>query len=265
VTDDRHVDAYASALVTGGGSGLGRALALSLAADGTDVLIVGRTESRLRETAAMAGPEGGRVTYAVCDLRDADAVAELFAGLQTVPYILVNNAAGAFVALAEDVTPSGWTAVVRSTLDSTFYVSSSWMKARVSSHGGGGVILNISSATCAGGSPGTVHSGAAKSGVTSMSKTLAIEWARFGIRVNALEAGAFHTDGGATQIWAEDGVAARIESAVALGRIADVDEMVQPARFLVSPGASYMTGSIVKVDGGWSLNSWLYITPDNRP
>jgi NAD(P)-dependent dehydrogenase (short-subunit alcohol dehydrogenase family) len=260
---DLPAGAFRSALVTGGGSGLGRALTLALASDGVDVLVVGRTEAKLLETAELAATLPGRVTTAVCDLRDADAVAALFAATEDVPYILVNNAAGAFVAFAEEISPSGWNAVVSSTLNSTFYVSSAWMKARVAQAGGGGVILNVSSATCAGGSPGTVHSGAAKSGVTSMTKSLAAEWGRYGIRVNALEAGAFHTEGGATQIWSDPSISERIERKVVLGRIADLDEMVQPARFLISPAASYMTGSIVKVDGGWSLNPWLYISPDD--
>lgn len=258
-----HLDAYRSALITGGGSGLGQAMALSLANSGVAVTIVGRTEEKLRQTVGLAAAAPIPVDYVVCDLRDPDAVAAMFDSMESVPYVLVNNAAGAFVAFAEDVSPSGWLAVVNSTLNSTFFVSSAWMKARRRTCGGGGVILNISSATCAGGSPGTVHSGAAKSGVTSLSKTLAVEWARFGIRVNALEAGAFHTEGGATQIWAKPHIAERIESSVALGRIADLDEIVQPALFLVSPGASYMTGSIVRVDGGWSLNSWLYISPED--
>lgn len=255
-------DAYRSALVTGGGSGLGRALTLSLAADGIDVVIVGRTEAKLAETVTLATDLPGTVTSAVCDLRDADSVERLLESLDEPPYILVNNAAGAFVAFAEDITPSGWSAVVDSTLNSTFYVSRAWMRTRLARAGHGGVILNISSATCAGGSPGTVHSGAAKSGVTSMTKSLAVEWGRHGIRVNALEAGAFHTEGGATQIWSDPSISERIEGTVVLGRIADLEEMVQPARFLVSGAASYMTGSIVRVDGGWSLNPWLYISPD---
>lgn len=263
MTDSRHGDAYQAALVTGGGSGLGRHLALALASDGLDVTVVGRTEETLRETASLGAELRGSITDIVCDLRDANAVSALFESMQNVPYILVNNAAGAFVAFAEEVSANGWTSVIDSTLNSTFYVSSSWMKGRMRGHGGGGVILNISSATCAGGSPGTVHSGAAKSGVTSMSKTLAVEWARHGIRVNALEAGAFHTEGGAKQIWAEQQIVDRLEGKIALGRIAELDEIVKPSLFLVSPAASYMTGSVVRVDGGWSLNSWLYISPDD--
>ena len=263
MTDSPHDDAYQTALITGGGSGLGQALAVALAETGVAVTIVGRTEEKLQHTVDLATHAMGRVDYVVCDLRDPDAVNAMFDAMKTVPYTLVNNAAGAFVAFAEDISSSGWMAVVNSTLNSTFFVSSAWMKGRMRTRSGGGVILNISSATCAGGSPGTVHSGAAKSGVTSMTKTLAIEWSRFGIRVNALEAGAFHTEGGATQIWGEPHIADRIQSKVALGRIADLDEMVQPALFLVSPRASYMTGSIMRVDGGWSLNNWLYISPDD--
>lgn len=264
MTDERHADAYRHALITGGGSGLGRSMALALSESGTDVTVVGRTRETLEETAALAADNPGAIYIAVCDLRDADAVGQLFATMDAVPYVLINNAAGAFVALAEDISANGWTAVVASTLNSTFFVSSAWMKGRMRTRGGGGVILNVSSATCVGGSPGTVHSGAAKSGVTSMSKTLAVEWARHGIRVNALEAGAFKSEGGEAQIWSEQHIADRIRAKIVLGRIAELNEMVQPALFLVSPAASYMTGSIVRVDGGWSLNSWLYISPDDQ-
>lgn len=254
---------YQSALITGGGSGLGREMALRLAADDVHVTVVGRTLEKLKETAELAADLPGPVDVEVCDLRDPEAVQAMVDRLDWVPHILVNNAAGAFVAFAEDISPSGWMAVVDSTLNSTFHMSRAWMKGRHAQGDPSGVILNISSATCAGGSPGTVHSGAAKSGVTSMTKTLAVEWARYGIRVNALEAGAFMTEGAASQIWSQPHIAERIESNIPLGRIADLDEMVEPALFLISSKSSYMTGSIVRVDGGWALNPWLYISPDD--
>jgi NAD(P)-dependent dehydrogenase (short-subunit alcohol dehydrogenase family) len=252
-----------SAIVTGGGSGLGQALALALAADGLTVYVWGRRAEKLAETVSLAEDLAGRVVSVVCDVSVPEQVQEAIAasasGSET-PGILVNNAAGAFVQMAEEISPNGWNAVMSATLNGVFYCSTSWCRARVATSGGG-VILNVTSATTDNGSPGTAHSGAAKAGVHSLTKSLALEWSRWGIRVNAIAPGAFLTGGGAEQIWTDDSIEQRILNSVPLGRFADVEEIVEPAQFLVSAGARYMTGAVVKVDGGWTLNKWLYQTP----
>jgi hypothetical protein len=250
------------ALVTGGGSGLGRALTLALVGLGAEVWIVGRTPETLAGTRELAAERADRVHPVTCDLRDPDAVQAAVDALPAPPDLLVNNAAGAYVALAEDVSPRGFAAVVDASLTSVFHVSRAWMLARREA-GGGGVVVNVSSATVDGGSPGTVHSGAAKAGVVSMTKTLAIEWARYGIRVNAVAAGAFETEGAARQIWSDEAIRDRIVRAVPLRRIAAVEEIVGPCLFLLSTAASYVTGDVLRVDGGWALNPWLYIDPED--
>jgi len=253
------------ALVTGGGTGLGRGLALRLAAAGVDVWIAGRRRELLEETRDIAGAEAGRVHPYPCDLRDPAACVELVEAVDgpAGAGILVNNAAGTFTALAEDVSPNGWHAVIDATLNAPFYVTSAWAKRRIRD-GAGGVVLNIASATTDGGSPGTVHSGAAKSGLISMTKTLAAEWARFGIRVNALSPGPFETSGAADWIWTDKAIRERVVSAVPLGYIAPVDEVVDPALFFLSKAARYATGSVLKLDGGWTLTDWLYIRPNDQ-
>lgn len=255
---------FASAIVTGGGSGLGRALALELAGAGVDVFVWGRREEPLRGTQGLARDARGTITPVVCDVTDRAQIARALAASSGngVPGALVNNAAGAYVQLAHKVSPRGWSAVLAASLDGVFNVSQAWCATRVA-QAPGGVVLNITSATVEGGSPGTAHSGAAKAGVTSLTKTLAVEWARWGIRVNALAPGAFVTDGGAAQIWADSAIEQRILDAIPMRRFADVDEIVAPATFLLSRGGRYMTGSIVKVDGGWTLNDFLYTTPDH--
>jgi NAD(P)-dependent dehydrogenase (short-subunit alcohol dehydrogenase family) len=258
---DPYTYEWPAALVTGGGTGLGRGLALRLAAAGVDVWIVGRRAEPLEETRELAGEAAERVHARTCDLRDPDACVELIEAVGDVG-ILVNNAAGTFVAKAEDVSANGWRSVVEATLNAPFYVTSAWGKRRIR-EGLGGVVLNIASATTDGGSPGTVHSGAAKSGLISMTKTLATEWARFGIRVNALSPGPFETPAAADWIWTQRRIKRRVESAVPLGYIAPVDEIVEPALFLVSASARYATGSVLKVDGGWTLTDWLYVHPDD--
>jgi NAD(P)-dependent dehydrogenase (short-subunit alcohol dehydrogenase family) len=254
---------WPSAIVTGGGTGLGRELALRLAAAGVDVWIAGRRADPLEETRTLAGDAAARVHPHPCDLRDPDACEALVAAVPDGAGILVNNAAGAYVALAEDISPKGWRAVLDSSLNAPFYVTSAWGRRRIAD-GLGGVVLNVASATVEGGSPGTLHSGAAKAGLVSMTKTLALEWARFGIRVNAISPGPFETPGAGDAIWSESEIRDRIVSAVPLGYIAPLAEVVEPALFLLSAAARYATGSILKIDGGWTLTDWLYVRPDNE-
>jgi len=254
---------WPSAIVTGGGSGLGRTLALKLARDGLDVYIWGRRVEPLEETSRLGANLRGTITPIVCDVSDSEQVDAAIAastGDSGVPAILVNNAAGAFVQFAEKISPNGWHAVLSASLHGVFLTSSAWCRARVD-HATGGVILNVTSATTDNGSPGTAHSGAAKAGVTSLTKSLALEWARWGIRVNAIAPGVFTTGAGAEQIWSNASIEDRIRSSIPLRRFANVDDIAEPARFLLSRGAGYITGAVLKVDGGWTLNQWLYETP----
>jgi NAD(P)-dependent dehydrogenase (short-subunit alcohol dehydrogenase family) len=251
-----------SALVTGGGSGLGRAVAMKLAGEGVDVWVCGRTEDSLAETVSLADPDGGAISSVVCDVTDPAAVAMMYETIGHVPAILVNNAAGAFVAFAENISPNGFRAVVDVSLNGAYHVISEWGRRHIAA-GSPGVAVNVTSATVDGGSPGTVHSGAAKSGLVSITKTLAIEWARYGLRINAIAPGAFATEGAEANIWSRAETEDRILRSVPLGRLASVDEIALPTLFLVSEAASYATGAVWKVDGGWTLNGWLYESPDD--
>jgi NAD(P)-dependent dehydrogenase (short-subunit alcohol dehydrogenase family) len=226
-----------------------------------DVWIAGRRGELLEETRELAGEAAPRIHPHPCDLRDPDACEALVAAVPNGGAgMLVNNAAGAYVALAEEISAKGWRAVLDASLNAPFYVTSAWGRARIAA-GGGGVVLNVASATVEGGSPGTLHSGAAKAGLVSITKTLALEWARHGIRVNAISPGPFETPGAGEAIWSEPEIRERIVSAVPLGYIAPLEEIVEPALFLLSRAARYATGSVLKVDGGWTLTDWLYIRP----
>src|SRR6059058_5288840 len=180
-------------LVTGGGSGLGRATAVELAACGARVVIAGRRPEPLEETAAQCEDE--RCEAVVCDIREEDQVNALLDGvLERHGRIdtLVNNAGGQYMSPAEDLTPKGFDTVVRLNLIGTWLIShAAATKAMIPA--GGGKIVNVTLSPHHG-LPGMAHSSAARAAVENLTRVLSIEWARFGIRLTALAAGHFETD-----------------------------------------------------------------------
>ncbi len=182
------------AIVTGGGSGLGRAVALELGRLGAAVAVAGRRPEPLEETIALVTGSGGRGLAVPTDVRDPEAVDALVAAtveeLGRVD-VLVNNAAGNFVVKAEELSPNGWRAVVSIVLDGGFLCSRAAGKQMIE-QGDGGAILSVIASYAWTGGPGTIHSAAAKAGLVAMTKTLAVEWAPHGIRANCICPG---TDG----------------------------------------------------------------------
>src|SRR5579864_8411946 len=184
------------AIVTGGGSGIGLAIARTLGELGAKVAICGRNAAKLERARADLEQRGGHVHAATCDIREADQVTSFVRSVRDVfgeVSVLVNNAGGQFPTAAEDLSPRGWDAVVRNNLSGTFYVTrqvavSSMIPSRR------GRIVNIV-ANVARGFPGMVHTGAARAGVENMTKTLAIEWAQHGIAVNAVAPGIIRSTG----------------------------------------------------------------------
>jgi len=255
---------WPSALITGAGSGLGRALTESLTAAGLDVWALGRRSAKLDETRAACADGPGVVRTLTCDVSNPESVHDAFEQMGgDVPGILVNCAGRAHIELAEDISPRRWRAVASVTLDGTFYVSSAWGQARLGL--GGGVALNITSATVGGGSASTAHSGAAKAGVESMTKSLAVEWGGRGIRVNAIAPGPFLTEGAEHLGWSDDETRAYLTRDIPLGRFGTIEEVLHPSLFMISRGASFINGAVLKVDGGWTLNGWLYMARDDVP
>jgi NAD(P)-dependent dehydrogenase (short-subunit alcohol dehydrogenase family) len=230
------------ALVTGGGSGLGRAIALELGRLGAKVAVVGRRREPLDGTVGNLLGEG---FAAQADVRDPDAVAAAFdATEETLGPVttLVNNAAGNFLVQAEDLSPNGWRAVVGIVLDGTFHCSRE-LGRRVSERGGDNAqIVNMVATYAWTGGPGTVHSAAAKAGVVNLTRTLAVEWARHGIREETR-----------ARLWPTEEMREQLLRRIPLGRFGSEEEIANACAYLVSDFAAYVTGDVLTVDGG----AWL--------
>jgi hypothetical protein len=249
------------AVVTGGGSGLGRALAVELAKLGAAVTVAGRRPEPLAETVALIEQQGGRGLAQPTDVRDPDAVDALVAA--TIASfgrvdMLVNNAAGNFVVRAEDLSPNGWRAVVSIVLDGSFLCSRAAGR-RMIDQGEGGAILSVIASYAWTGGPGTVHSAAAKAGVVALTRTLAVEWASYGIRVNCICPGPTDTEGAGAALWPTEEDRARVAATVPLGRLATPEEVAAWGAALLSPHAGYITGETLTIDGGHWLEQDSYL------
>ncbi|WP_327739471.1 SDR family oxidoreductase [Streptomyces nojiriensis] len=257
-------------LVTGGGTGLGKAIAIEFARLGADLVIASRRAEQLKaareELAAVPG--AGRVTAAVCDIRDPDRVADVFDAAQAafgLPDVLVNNAAANFPSPAEDLSPNAWRAVVDITLTGTWLMTREFGRRHLAA-GTGGSIVNIGASYAWTGGPGFAHSAAAKAGVKSLVETLAVEWGPYGIQINGLVPGLFpHADmtedirGGLER--AAPGARDARQPAL---RVGAPRELGWAATFLASPYARFITGHTLVVDGAnWQRRS--VVSPEVVP
>jgi NAD(P)-dependent dehydrogenase (short-subunit alcohol dehydrogenase family) len=244
-----------TALVTGGGTGLGLAIARALGHRGAAVALASRSEDHLRRGRDTLEREGIRVATFSCDVRDVHAVRRTVAAVEASlgPLsLVVNNAAGNFVRPAEALPEKAFATVVDIVLNGTFHVTRAAARSMIA-RGTGGAVLNVVATYAWTGGPGTVHSAAAKAGVLAMTRTLAVEWARHGIRVVAIAPGAFDSAGASDRLWPSVELENRVRAAVPLGRFARREEVAEAAAWLLSDAASYVTGECLTIDGG----AWL--------
>ena len=237
-----------SIVVTGGGSGIGRCTAHELAALGARVALVGRTPEKLDTVRAEIG--GDAATTHACDIRDEDKVQETVAAIHAAHGRidgLVNNAGGQYPAPLVSITAKGWDAVVRNNLTGGFLMARECYTQAMARHGG--AIVNII-ADMWHGMPGMGHSGAARAGMLNFTETAACEWAVSGVRVNAVAPGYIATSGLDTYPPEFIEEARKLPRKVPLQRFGIDAEVAAAIVFLLSPAASYITGSVIRVDGG---------------
>lgn len=237
------------AVVTGGGSGLGYWAALALGQLGARVIIAGRHSDRLVEAATCLEQQHVDVLWRTLDIRDRPAVDRFFEAVvegQGRIDILVNNAGGQFVSEAEQLTPNGWLSVIDLNLNGTWWCTRAAARPMIAS-GRGGKILNVVTSFAERSSAGMVHSGAARAGVVHMTRTLAREWARHGIRVNAI--GPQVATDAVRSYYGTDGVA-YVARATPMGRWGSAEEIAVWMVAYCSPMAGYVTGTMLPVDGG---------------
>jgi citronellol/citronellal dehydrogenase len=253
-------------VVSGGGTGIGRAIAREIASLGATVVLCSRSAEHLEPTRAEIEASGGRAIALTCNIRDAEAVEAFWdSAIERAGPVdaLVNNAGGQFISPAELISPKGWQAVIETNLTGSFNMARAaylhGMRER------GGVIVSIV-ADMWRGFPGMAHTGAARAGVVNLTQTLALEWAASGVRVNAIAPGLIDSSGLKTYpepVRAQLGVIAKD---IPSQRMGTEEEVAAAVIFLLSPAAAFISGATLRVDGAGSLYRLQgYAIPEHAP
>ncbi len=242
-------------IITGGGTGLGKSMAQRFGELGANLVITSRKLEVLEETAEELRTSGANVLPLQCDIRKPDEVEEMISravGEFGAVDVLVNNAAGNFISPTERLSPGGFKVIVDIVLNGTFNCTLSAGKEMIKSDGG--VILNIITTYAWTGSGYVVPSACAKAGVLAMTRSLAVEWAKYGIRTNAIAPGPFPTEGAWKRLVVPGlGIEKKMKKRIPLKRFGEKRELADLATFLISDGAGYINGEVVTIDGG----EWL--------
>jgi NAD(P)-dependent dehydrogenase (short-subunit alcohol dehydrogenase family) len=245
-------------LVTGGGTGLGREMAAKYLELGAELTLCGRRKSVLDNTAAeLTAKHGGSVKCRVVDIRDAAAVDAMVQAIwdEGGPLTgLLNNAAGNFISRTEDLSPHGFDAIANTVLHGTFYATQAVGKRWIAG-GHKGAIVSIVVTWVWTGSPFVVPSAMSKAGVHVMTQSLAVEWGRYGIRLNAIAPGIFPTEGSGKRLAPGHDVGKEAAAANPMRRAGQMSELQNLAAFLMADGCEWLTGQTIAIDGGnWLAN-----------
>ena len=251
-------------LITGGGTGIGRAIAHELAALGAYVLLAARKQERLAETAVEIQAAGGKVATYLLNIRQEESVTQLFETILAAHgpiQALVNNAGGQFASPASMITGKGWNAVIETNLSGTFMMCREAFNRVFMAQGGS--IVNIVAEMWRG-FPGMAHTGAARAGVVNLTQTLAVEWAYAGVRVNAVAPGLIAGHGMSQYPPAVKAMAEQGRQDTPLKRFGTESEVAAAVTFLLSPAAAYISGETLRVDGASSLWRKTWEIPEHH-
>jgi len=249
-----------AAIITGGATGLGKAMAKEFARLGADVVIASRKQENLDKAAAEIAVFGTKVVTVQTDVRVPEQVERM---VETTVRelgkvdILVNNAAGNFIVDSLEMSVNAWNAVINIVLNGTWYCTQTAARQMVR-QGQGGSILNVGATYAWTGGPYVAHSAAAKAGVLALTRTLAVEWAPYGIRTNMITPGPVEETGAVQQLWPTPEQAEAILNEMPVRRFAAPQEVANLAAYLVSDYAAYVTGACFVIDGGGWLNKGFF-------
>jgi NAD(P)-dependent dehydrogenase (short-subunit alcohol dehydrogenase family) len=245
-------------VVTGGGTGLGRAIAREFARLGADIAILSRKPDHLVAGEQAVTDLGARCVTVGCDIREPDQITAAFDQIVAelgLPRVLINNAAANFPVPAEDMSPNAWRTVVDITLNGTFFCSREFARRHIGA-GTAATIVNIGASYAWTGGPGFAHSASAKAGIKSMTESLAVEWGPYGITVNGLVPGLFPHEDMTADIKANLASADDKNNRQPVGRVGQPRELGWAATYLASPYAGFISGHTMVVDGAnWQRRS----------
>ena len=244
-------------VITGGGTGLGRSMAIRMAGLGARVALLGRRPEPLEKTAREIAEAGGQAAGVPCDVRDPDAVHAAFDQVEArlgVPNQLINNAAGNFLCASEDLSPNAFNSVVQIVLYGTFNCTRE-LGRRLIERGDPGAILSIVTTYAMTGSAFVLPSAVAKAGVQAMMRSLAVEWATYGIRLNSIAPGPFPTDGAFSRLLPGSEMEKQALRRIPARRFGEHGELVNLVAYLMSDASPYQTGDLVTIDGAEALFS----------
>ncbi len=244
-------------VITGGGSGLGRSMALRLGELGARIAVLGRRREPLQETAAAIRAAGGQAVGVPCDIREPEAVRSAFDAVEAElgpPNQLINNAAGNFLCAAEDLSPNAFNAVVQIVLYGSFHATLE-LGRRLIAHKQKGEVLSIATNYAETGSAFVLPSAVAKAGVLAMMRSLAVEWAAYGIRLNAIAPGPFPTEGAFSRLLPGSEMEKQALRRVPSRRFGEHWELTNLVAYLMSDASPYQTGDLVTIDGAEALFS----------